>query len=600
MSKENLKNRGITLIALIITIIVMLILTGVTLSITLGDNGLVNKAKEAAEETQVAMDRELLLSAVVGAMGNDGKVNLSAIVLPEGFTGSNGTYTSKSGNTFTVSENGEIVYIGNSNSGVENIVLDLSGKYYYYTMEYIDFYYEIVDNKLFRAVYYDESTDTEEIEGEAPIVSIDEENKTFEVRIYEDMNNLDVYESIICSYVLIEENDKFVNKLLIFADELYIQNTNGFEYNLEGIYLDEEGNSRLVFDSENGRCDLQYKNRDEEYGSSSYDESMAYFSYDNIYYMGGAVITVSEDLNTVIYNDKTYIKEVETEGTLISMYRAGEKCTENNCTNEEHLHVGDYVNYSPDTTVTEYYPDGQAIGSKTGSTNELQVIEQEEMKWRVLGASNNNVLLISSEPTTKEISFYGYIGYNNYEDILNTACTTLYSKTGIGTARSMTINDIKKHLGSTYDEKTYSPDNVGGSTGGNYGYYGGAIQSVFDYNRTINILEKLEQGSTTNLSLSSNAYSYVASNYIENPINLEILEGTNNKDYYIASRSIKVGNDYAGRQYAHWCVNLVVDGEVVANWDICASPGYEYSRSHCMRPVVSLESNVTIDEVSKK
>ena len=79
MSKENLKNKGITLIALIITIIVMLILTGVALSIALGDNGLVNKAKEASNQTQVAMDRELLLSAVVGAMGNDGKVNLSAI-----------------------------------------------------------------------------------------------------------------------------------------------------------------------------------------------------------------------------------------------------------------------------------------------------------------------------------------------------------------------------------------------------------------------------------------------------------------------------------------------------------------------------------------
>ena len=109
------KENGITLIALIITIIVMLILTGVTLGITLGDNGLVNKAKTASEEMQREMDRELLLSAVVGAIGEDGKVNLSAIVLPEGFTGSNGTYTSKNGHTFTVSENGEISYTGSDN-----------------------------------------------------------------------------------------------------------------------------------------------------------------------------------------------------------------------------------------------------------------------------------------------------------------------------------------------------------------------------------------------------------------------------------------------------------------------------------------------------
>ena len=105
-------NRGITLIALIITIIVMLILTGVTLSITLGDNGLVNKAKTASEEMQKEMDRELLLSAVVGAIGNDGKVNLSAINLPEGFTGSNGTYTSGNGYSFKVDTNGTVTYMG--------------------------------------------------------------------------------------------------------------------------------------------------------------------------------------------------------------------------------------------------------------------------------------------------------------------------------------------------------------------------------------------------------------------------------------------------------------------------------------------------------
>ena len=45
MKKENLKNKkGITLIALIITIIVMLILVGVTVA-TISDGGLFQKAK---------------------------------------------------------------------------------------------------------------------------------------------------------------------------------------------------------------------------------------------------------------------------------------------------------------------------------------------------------------------------------------------------------------------------------------------------------------------------------------------------------------------------------------------------------------------------
>lgn len=41
------ENRAVTLIALAVTIIVMLILAGVTISTIAGDNGIVTKAREA-------------------------------------------------------------------------------------------------------------------------------------------------------------------------------------------------------------------------------------------------------------------------------------------------------------------------------------------------------------------------------------------------------------------------------------------------------------------------------------------------------------------------------------------------------------------------
>lgn len=49
--------RGVTLVALVITII-MLILIGVTIKLTLGENGIFNKAQTASEETikQAAID----------------------------------------------------------------------------------------------------------------------------------------------------------------------------------------------------------------------------------------------------------------------------------------------------------------------------------------------------------------------------------------------------------------------------------------------------------------------------------------------------------------------------------------------------------------
>lgn len=40
-------DKGITLVALIITIIVLLILAGVSISMVLGDNGLINKAQNS-------------------------------------------------------------------------------------------------------------------------------------------------------------------------------------------------------------------------------------------------------------------------------------------------------------------------------------------------------------------------------------------------------------------------------------------------------------------------------------------------------------------------------------------------------------------------
>ena len=58
-------NDAITLIALIITIIVLLILAGVTLSIVMGDSGLFNKANLSKEQTQKSTAEETIKLAVL-------------------------------------------------------------------------------------------------------------------------------------------------------------------------------------------------------------------------------------------------------------------------------------------------------------------------------------------------------------------------------------------------------------------------------------------------------------------------------------------------------------------------------------------------------
>ena len=59
--KEELKysKKGITLISLVVTIIILLILAGVTIATLTGDNGLLNRASEAKENTQIASEDEL-------------------------------------------------------------------------------------------------------------------------------------------------------------------------------------------------------------------------------------------------------------------------------------------------------------------------------------------------------------------------------------------------------------------------------------------------------------------------------------------------------------------------------------------------------------
>lgn len=60
--------RGITLIALVVTIIVLLILAGVTITYALSDNGIFSKAKEAGMASEQAVIRDAVSTAQAEAM----------------------------------------------------------------------------------------------------------------------------------------------------------------------------------------------------------------------------------------------------------------------------------------------------------------------------------------------------------------------------------------------------------------------------------------------------------------------------------------------------------------------------------------------------
>ena len=64
------KETGITLLALVITIIVLLILAGITIGAITGDNGIIQNALSAKEQTEIANEKEIVEKATVQAMGN--------------------------------------------------------------------------------------------------------------------------------------------------------------------------------------------------------------------------------------------------------------------------------------------------------------------------------------------------------------------------------------------------------------------------------------------------------------------------------------------------------------------------------------------------
>ena len=58
LKKVKKQARGITLIALVVTVIVLLILAGVAINLTVGDNGLFRRAQNAADTWQMAEQNE--------------------------------------------------------------------------------------------------------------------------------------------------------------------------------------------------------------------------------------------------------------------------------------------------------------------------------------------------------------------------------------------------------------------------------------------------------------------------------------------------------------------------------------------------------------
>ena len=126
LKRADTSQNGITLIALVITIVILIILAGVTINLTVGDNGIFSKAKEARKQHEIADAREKIEIAMIDiqtekiSKNEDYTVDVLVKELPNKVNGitiekegdiAKGTYK---GYNFTISQNLKLAIEGES------------------------------------------------------------------------------------------------------------------------------------------------------------------------------------------------------------------------------------------------------------------------------------------------------------------------------------------------------------------------------------------------------------------------------------------------------------------------------------------------------
>ena len=131
--KKAKGNKGITLVALIITVIIILILAGVTISLVIGENGLINKSKDTAKisfEKNVQESLELAIADLeisktesgekveITDLLEEGYINEEGVINIDKLLGKKGQYGNGTNNQDVfVIENNELWYYEKTGEG---------------------------------------------------------------------------------------------------------------------------------------------------------------------------------------------------------------------------------------------------------------------------------------------------------------------------------------------------------------------------------------------------------------------------------------------------------------------------------------------------
>ena len=198
--------------------------------------------------------------------------------------------------------------------------------------------------------------------------------------------------------------------------------------------------------------------------------------------------------------------------TLVEMFIAGERCENpDNCDNEEHLHVGDYLKYTPSnpTASTANMEDNPLKSQYTGVEDTQTYTVNSNTKWQVIGLSEDrqHVLLTTESPIQRDgadpyLKLGGAESYIYCKKVLDGICSIYANDDLAYEVRSMTMEDITNVLGITINKEENKAYNKEGTeiANGFQGFFRDDNQYPYksdDYAPVNYVIEQYSDGSYT-------------------------------------------------------------------------------------------------------
>ena len=243
--------------------------------------------------------------------------------------------------------------------------------------------------------------------------------------------------------------------------------------------------------------------------------------------------------------------------------------------------VGKYVDYTP---VSGSFSDH--VGTTyNGSNNNSQMSTITNLRWRILEASDNTLTLISDTIANTDFTLEGPNGYNNGVLLLNNACKAMYSNSNLGAiGRSLNIDDIEAY--STYEGASlseYTPSNtyypnifaleLTGSINGTYG-------SRYDLSEQEEYITGSARASTLRGKLTYYEFT-MSTSTMKSQIYVDLFSSST--DTWLASRCVNLGSGAAFFEMFY-----VNNSSVDTGW-LYYSPNSNYRHSYAIRPVVEID-----------